>query len=165
MRIEGLNITLPIINNLSSKYDANNIKSISELKKELDYKSFLKYIPQSQREVIASEKSENQVDYNTNIKYLNNVPLNQISSSNKLYNEPAKTFRKKFLDKYSYYNNLSNSELQEFESKNEKGYYIVINFPKNQQQQTNENYWSNKINKAYKSDYYKKPGVLVNLVV
>lgn len=161
-----INTANPIYEFINSKIDLNSVKNISELKKELDYETFLKYTSIEKKNLIVSEKADDNPNQNkSDVRFHENVPIARPLESSIIYNETQKVNKKKLSRYYSFSNFEEEKTEAAQESINEKGFYIIIDGRILQSYKNSEDklsYMQKRINKIYHINKFRDPGTLVN---
>jgi len=167
MTINTSNTINPIYEFINSKIDSNSVKNISELKKEFDYETFLKYTSNEKKNLIVSEKADDNPNQNrSDVRFHENTPIARPLESSTIFNETKKVFNKRTRRNFTSYNYSEEAPQNTVESKNEKGFYIIIDGMIFQPATKNEelSYIQKRINKVYHINYTKDPGTLVNVI-
>ncbi len=166
MNISTQNI---VVKHLNEQFDLKinplSIKNINEIRKEQDYNSFLKNLSLDKKFKIISEENENKNSKQNDIRFQEGVPVANTIESSKIFNETRKVFNKKSRQ-YNFKQYYEVEPEKIFESKNEKGFYIIIDGmliePDSRKEELS--YIQKRINKIYNIKKAKDPGTLVNVI-
>lgn len=164
MTINNQNIILPIGEYLDAKINSFSIKNINEIKKEIDYNTFLKNLSDDKKFAIVTEKADEDLKNHNELRFQEYTPVARPLESSTIFNETKKVKRTR---KNFYRHYYSEEETQKsVESKNEKGFYIIIDGMIFQPEKKNEelSYIQKRINKIYHLNYARDPGTLVNVI-
>lgn len=167
MTINTANTINPLYEFINSKIDLNSVKNISEQKKELDYKTFLKFTSNEKKNLFVSEKADDNLNQNkSDLRFHENTPIARPLESSTIFNETKKVLNKRTRRNFTSYNYSEETPQKTIESKNEKGFYIIIDGTVFLPAEKNEDlsYIQKRINKVYHINYTKDPGTLVNVI-
>ncbi|MEG8946171.1 hypothetical protein [Rosettibacter firmus] len=165
MTINNQYIIQPVGEYLEAKINSASIKHIHEVKKESEYNSLLKNFSDDKKFTVVTENLDKEKHLNE-LRFQENTPVAQLLETKNIFNETKKVSSKKEKKQFSSFNFSKEEFKKAEESKNEKGFYIIIDGmliqPDNYQK--NLSYMERRINKAYRINIPRDPGTLINVI-
>ncbi len=164
MTINNQNIVRSVGEYLESKTNYNTVKNIHSLQKESEYNLLLKNLTDDEKFRLVSEKIDK--ENNIELRFHENTPIAKPLESQNIFNETKKVAVQKERKKFSTFNYRNEEHQKIIESKNEKGFYIIIDGMIFQPQQDHKelSFMQKRINEIYNIKYTRDPGTLVNVV-